>query len=111
MLLEGSSPKSMIFNSSCSWYMTGDKSIFVSFEDGKEGSVTFSDGSKSFVIKNGSIEARGILKLDGVLYVERFKKKIYKHELICADKNNSVYQRNMQCFEWRWQLYSQIREN
>ena len=65
----------------CLWYldsgysrhMTGDRSLFKSFESKKGGNVTFGNGSKSQIKGKGIISLPGLPDITNVLYVEGLK--------------------------------------
>ena len=58
------------FNSGCSRHMTGDRSLFKTFESKKGGNVTFGDGSKSQIKGKRIISLPGLLDIANALYVE-----------------------------------------
>ena len=57
-------------DSGCSRHMTGNHYLFKVFEFKKGGNVTFSDGSKSQIKRNGTISLPGLPDITNVLYVE-----------------------------------------
>lgn len=48
-------------DSGCSEHMTGNKSLFKTLLEGKVGSVTFGDGSKSFILGIGKVDIPSLL--------------------------------------------------
>ena len=57
-------------DSGCSRHITGDKSLFKTFEFKNGGNVTFGDGSKSQIKGKGIISLPGLPDITNVLYVE-----------------------------------------
>ena len=47
-------------DSGCSMHMTGNKSLFKTLLERKVGSVTFGDGSKSFILGIGKVDIPGL---------------------------------------------------
>ena len=47
-------------NSGCSKHMTGNKGLFKTFFEGKIGTVTFGDGSKSMIRGIGTVDIPGL---------------------------------------------------
>ena len=60
-------------DSSCSRYMTGDRSLFKVFKSKKGGNVTFDDKRKSQIKGMGIIFLPGLPDIANVLYVEGLK--------------------------------------
>ena len=70
-------------DSSCSRHMTGDRSLFKVFESKKGGNVTFSDGSKSQIKRNGLISLPWLPDIANVLYVEGLRVNLLSINQIC----------------------------
>ena len=64
-------------DSSCSRYMTGDRSLFKVFEFKKCGNVTFGDRSKSQIKGKGIISLLGLSDIANVLYVKGLRVNLF----------------------------------
>ena len=60
-------------NSGCSRHMIGDKSLFKTLKEKKDGFVTFGDGSHSQVLVMGAVDILGLPLLTDVLYIKGLK--------------------------------------
>ena len=63
--------------------MTGDRSLFKTFEPKRGGNVTFRDGSKSQIKGKGIISLLGLLNIANVLYVEGLRVNLLSISQIC----------------------------
>ena len=62
-------------DSGCSRHMTGYKTLFKTFFEGKIGTVTFRDGSKSVIRGIGTVDIPGLPVFEDVWYVDGLKTK------------------------------------
>ena len=60
-------------DSGCSKHMIGNKALFKTFFEGKIGTVTFGDGSKSVIRGIGTVDILGLLVFEDVWYVDGLK--------------------------------------
>ena len=60
-------------DSGCSRHMTGNKGLFKTLFEGKIGTVTFGDGSKSVIRGIGTVDIPGFLVFEDVWYVDGLK--------------------------------------
>ena len=60
-------------DSGCSRHMTGNKGLFKTLFEGKIGTVTFGDGSKSVIRSIGTVDIRGLSVFKDVWYVDGLK--------------------------------------
>ena len=60
-------------DSSCSRHMTGNKALFKTLFEGKIGTVTFGDGSKSVIRGIGTMDIPWLPIFEDVWYVDRLK--------------------------------------
>ena len=60
-------------DSGCSRHMTGNKGLFKTLFEGKIGTVTFGDGSKSIIRGIGTVEILGLSVFEDVWYVDGLK--------------------------------------
>ena len=65
--------------------MTGDKSLFKSHKEKKDGYVTFGDGSHSQVLGKGIIDIPGLPLLTDVLYIKGLKANLLSIMQICDE--------------------------
>ena len=65
--------------------MTGDKSLFKSLKEKKDGYVTFGDGSHSQVLGKGIIDIPGLPLLTNVLYIKGLKANLLSITQICDE--------------------------
>ena len=70
-------------NSGCPRHMTGDRSLFKTFESKKGGNVTFDDGSKSHIKGKGIISLPGLLDIAHILYVKGLRVNLLSISQIC----------------------------
>ena len=57
----------------CSKHMTSNKALFKTFFEGKIGTVTFGDGSKSIIKGIGAVDVPGLPVFEDVWYVDELK--------------------------------------
>ncbi|KAG5562829.1 hypothetical protein RHGRI_005526 [Rhododendron griersonianum] len=81
-------------DSGCSRHMSGDKSMFISFENYNGGIVTFGDGNTSKVVGKGTIQAPGITRLENVLYVDGLKANLLSISQICDSHHEVRFSKN-----------------
>ena len=60
-------------DSGCSRHMTGNKGLFKTLFEGKIGTVTFGDGSKSVIRGIGTMDIPGLPVFEDVWYVDGLK--------------------------------------
>ena len=60
-------------DSGCSRHMTGNKALFKTLFEGKIGTVTFGDGSKSVIRGIGTVDILELLVFEDVWYVDGLK--------------------------------------
>ena len=60
-------------DSGCSRHMTGNKGLFKTLSEGKIGTVTFGDGSKSVIRGIGTVDIPGLPVFEDVWYVDALK--------------------------------------
>ena len=60
-------------DSGCSRHMTGNKGLFKTLFEGKIGTVTFGDGSKSVIKGIGTMDIPGLPVVEDVWYVDGLK--------------------------------------
>ena len=63
--------------------MTGNHTLFKTFESKKDGNVTFGDGSKSQIKGKGIISLLGLKDIANVLYVEGLRVNLLSMSQIC----------------------------
>ena len=63
--------------------MTGNRTLFKTFESKKDGNVTFGDGSKSQIKGKGIISLLGLSDIANVLYVEGLRVNLLSMSQIC----------------------------
>ena len=81
---------------SCLWYldsgcfrhMTGNKWLFKTLFEGKIGTVTFGDGSKSVIRGIGTVDIPGLLGFEDVWYVDGLKANLLNISQICDNGLN-----------------------
>ena len=64
-------------DSGCSRYMTGNKGLFKTLFEGKIGTITFGDGSKSVIRGIGIVDIPGLLVFKDVWYVDGLKANLH----------------------------------
>ena len=60
-------------DSGCSKHMTGNKGLFKTLFEGKIGTITFGDGSKSVIRGIGTVDILGLPVFEDVWYVDGLK--------------------------------------
>ena len=70
-------------NSSCSRHMTGNKALFKTLFEGKIGTVTFGDGSKSVIRGIETVDILGFSVFEDVWYVDGLKANLLSISQIC----------------------------
>ena len=60
-------------DSGCSRHMTGNKGLFKTLFEGKIGTITFGDGSKSVIRGIGTVDILGLPVFEDVWYVDGLK--------------------------------------
>ena len=70
-------------NSGCSKHMTGNKGLFKTLFEGKIGTVTFGDGSKSVIKGIGTVDIPGLPVFEDVWYVDGLKANLLSISQIC----------------------------
>ena len=60
-------------DSGCSRHMTGNKGLFKTLFEGKIGTVTFGDGSKSVIRGIGTVDISGLPVFEDIWYVDGLK--------------------------------------
>ena len=73
----------LYLDNGCSRHMTGDHSLFNTFEPKKGGNITFNDGSKSQIKGKGIISVLGLPDIVNVLYVEGLRVNLRRISQIC----------------------------
>ena len=63
-------------DSGCSTHMTGNKGLFKTLFEGKIGTVTFGDGSKSVIRGIGIVDIPGLPVFEDVWYVDGLKENL-----------------------------------
>lgn len=71
--LKASNASHWYLDSGCSRHMTGDKSLFLHYVPGREGSVAFGDRNTAKIMGKGVVEIPGVLTLKYVLFVDGLK--------------------------------------
>ncbi|KAL6335690.1 hypothetical protein AAG906_032881 [Vitis piasezkii] len=82
-------PRTKMLNEILDKCKTHDKSSFTSLENYNGGTVTFRDGSLTYVKGKDSLVIHGCPKLDEVLYIERLKANLLSINQMC-DKDHKV---------------------
>ena len=78
-------------DNSCSRHMTGNKALFRTLFEGKIGTVTFGDGSKSMIRGIGIVNIRGLLVFEDVWYVDGLKANLLSISQICDNGLNVLF--------------------
>ena len=84
---------------SCLWYLdsgyfrhiTGNKGLFMTLFEGKIGTVTFGDGSKSMIRDIGTVDILGLLVFKDVWYVDGLKENLLSISQICDNGLNVLF--------------------
>ena len=75
-------------DSGCSRHMTGNKGLFKTLFEGKIGTVTFGDGSKSVIKGIGTMDIPGLPVFEDVWYVDGLKANLLSISQICNNGLN-----------------------
>ena len=78
-------------DSGCSRHMTGNKALFKTLFDGKIGTVTFGDGSKSVIRGIGTVDIPGLPVFEDVWYVDGLKANLLNISQICDNGLNVLF--------------------
>ena len=77
--------------SGCSRHMTGNKDLFKTLFEGKIGTVTFGDGSKSVIRGIGTVDIPGLPVFEDVWYVNGLKANLLSISQICDNGLNVLF--------------------
>ena len=80
----------------CSLHMTRNKGLFKTLFEGKIGTVTFGDGSKSVIRGIGTVDIPGLSVFEDVWYVDGLKANLLSISQIC-DKGLNVLFTKYEC--------------
>ena len=75
----------------CSRHMTGNKGLFKTLFEGKIGTVTFGDGSKSVIRGIGTVDIPGLPVFKDVWYVDGLKANLLSISQICDNGLNVLF--------------------
>ena len=78
-------------DSGCSRNMTGNKALFKTLFEGKTGTVTFGDGSKSFIWGIGIIDIPGLPVFEDVWFMDGLKVNMLSISQICDNGLNVLF--------------------
>ena len=78
-------------DSGCSRHMTGNKGLFKTLFEGKIGTVTFGDGSKSVIRGIGTVDIPGLPVFKDVWYVNGLKANLLSISQICDNGLNVLF--------------------
>ena len=78
-------------DSGCSRNMTGNKDLFKTLFEGKTGTVTFGDGSKSVIWGIGIIDILGLPVFEDVWFVDGLKVNMLSISQICDNGLNVLF--------------------
>ena len=78
-------------DSGCSRHMTGNKGLFKTFFEGKIGTVTFGNGSKSVIRGIGTVDIPGLPVFEDVWYVDGLKANLLSISEICDNGLNVLF--------------------
>ena len=78
-------------DSGCSKHMTGNKGLFKTLFEGKIGTVTFGDGSKSVIRGIGTVDIPGLPVFEDVWYVDGLKANLLSVNQICDNGLNVFF--------------------
>ena len=78
-------------DSGCSRHMTRNKALFKTLFEGKIGTVTFGDGSKSVIRGIGIVDIPGLPIFEDVWYVDGLKASLLSINQICANGLNVLF--------------------
>ena len=83
-------------DSGCSRHMTGNKGLFKTLFEGKIGTVTFGDGSKSMIKSIRTVDIPGLPVFEDVWYVNGLKANLLSISQICDNGLNILFT-NYEC--------------
>ena len=75
----------------CSRHMTGNKALFKTLFEGKIGTITFRDGSKSVIRGIGTVDILGLPVFEDVWYVDGLKANLLSISQICDNGLNVLF--------------------
>ena len=78
-------------DSGCSRHMTGNKGLFKTLFEGKIGTVTFGDGSKSVIRGIGTVDIQGLPVFEDVWYVDGLKANLLSISQLCDNGLNVLF--------------------
>ena len=78
-------------DSGCSKYMTGNKGLFKTLLEGKIGTVTFGDGSKSVIRGIGIVDILGLSVFEDIWYIDGLKANLLSISQICDNGLNVLF--------------------
>ena len=78
-------------DSGCSRHMTGNKGLFKTLFEGKIGTVTFGDGSKSVIRGIGTVDILGLPVFEDVWYIDGLKANLLNISQICDNGLNVLF--------------------
>ena len=78
-------------DSGCSRHMTGNKGLFKTLFEGKIGTVTFGDRSKSVIRGIGTVDIPGLPVFEDVWYVDGLKANLLSISQICDNGLNVLF--------------------
>ena len=78
-------------DSGCSRHMIGNKALFKTLFEGKIGTVTFGDGSKSVIRGIGAVDILGLPGFEDVWYVDGMKANLLSISQICDNGLNVLF--------------------
>ena len=78
-------------DSGCSKNMTSNKALFKTLFEGKTGTVTFGDGSKSVIWGIGIIDIPGLPVFEDVWFVDGLKVNMLSISQICDNGLNVLF--------------------
>ena len=90
-------------DSGCSKHMTGNKRLFKTPFEGKIGTVTFGDGSKSVIGGIGTVDIPGLPVFEDVWYVDGLKANLPSISQICDNGLNVLFTKyECEILDGRW---------
>ena len=78
-------------DSSCSRHLTGNKALFKTLFEGKIGTITFGDGSKSVIRSIGTVDTPGLPDFEDVWYFDGLKANLLSISEICDNGLNVLF--------------------
>ena len=78
-------------DSDCSKHMTGNKALFKTLFEGKIGTITFGDGSKSVIKGIRTMDIPGLPVFEDVWYVDGLKANLLSINQICGNGLNVLF--------------------